>query len=90
VDEGKNNGQSERPDGVQSIRISHDVFRHKFDMDLGGLALDEALSLLERAHRELEARYRFQRARELAAEAIQDLQTDALIKNAMRDPRIKA
>jgi hypothetical protein len=63
--------QDERPNGVQRITISYNPHTHKAEFDLGGLALDECLLLLERARLELDARYRFGRARELAAEAIQ-------------------
>ncbi|HKN24332.1 MAG TPA: hypothetical protein VJX72_05740 [Candidatus Acidoferrum sp.] len=78
-----------RPNGVQRVSVSFNPHTHHADLDLGGLSLDDALSLLERAHRELDARYRFGRARELAAELMNAAATDQLVRNAMRDPRIK-
>jgi hypothetical protein len=53
------------------IAVAYNPHTHKADIDLGGLPLDEALLLLERARLELDARYRFNRARELAVEAIE-------------------
>ncbi len=79
-----NGSGNNRPDGVQRISISHDGFRRKFEMDLGGLALDDALMLLDRAHRELDARYRFQRGRELLAETVEQLQTGQLVQDLTR------
>lgn len=85
----ENGGGTDRPDGVHRVTIAWNPFTHHADLDLGGLALDDALSVLERAHRELEARFRFNRARELQAEAMQQMAADQLVRNAMRDPRIK-
>ena len=89
---GSDNGAtgSKVPDGVQRIVISYSAEQKKFDLDLGGMALDDALSLLDRTHRELDARYRFGRARELAAEAMSEMQTQQLVRSVMRGSRIKA
>ncbi len=87
MENGSNNGQGEWPNGVQRVAISFNPHTHHADLDLGGLSVDDAISVLERGLRELDARYRFQRARELAAEVMAAAQTQALVQDAMRDPR---
>lgn len=90
MDDGNGAAASERPNGVQRVSISYCPHTHHADIDLGGLSLDDALSLFERAHRELDARYRFQRGKELLQESMQAAIDQQLVQNAMRDPRIKA
>lgn len=58
--------------GVQTITISEAPGTRKLSLDLDCLNFDVALSILQRATRELESRYRFMRAQELAQEAIQN------------------
>jgi hypothetical protein len=55
--------------GTQNITIKCAPGTQKISIDMDCLSMDVALSLLERAHRELEARFRFQRAQELLLEA---------------------
>jgi hypothetical protein len=71
VDGDGNNRTGERPDGVQSVTVSCDPLTMKLHLEIDTPNIELALVLLERAHRELEARFRFNRARELASEAIQ-------------------
>lgn len=87
MDNNGDNGQGERPNGVQRVAISFNPHTHCAELDLGGLSLDDAISVLERGLRELDARYRFNRARELAAEVIGAAQTQQMVQDAMRDPR---
>lgn len=58
--------------GVQLITISEAPGTRKMSLDIDCLSYDVALALLGRATRELESRYRFMRAQELAQEAIQN------------------
>lgn len=85
-----NNGTGERPDGVQRITISYDPFARKADLDLGGLTYEDALAVMDRAYRELDARYRFNRARELAAEVMQAQSIADLVSRNPRGPRIQS
>lgn len=58
-----------RDGGTQSITVTCAPGTQKLGIDMDCLNIDLALSLLERAHRELESRFRFMRAQELVMEA---------------------
>lgn len=67
--------------GTQSISIKSAPGTHKLSIDMDCLSIDIALSLLERAHRELESRYRFMRAQELVMEAQEQQRLAALARS---------
>ena len=66
---GASNNLGAAQGGVQRVTIVQQPGTLKLSLDVDALNLDVALSLLQRAMRELESRYRFQRAQELVAEA---------------------
>ncbi len=70
--------------GTQRVTITCKPGTQRIGLDLDCLSLDVALSLLERAHRELEARFRFKRTQELIAEAIANKQISAVAGEVMR------
>lgn len=85
-----NGSGADRPNGVQRVAISFNPHTHHADLDLGGLSVDDAISVFERGLRELDARYRFNRARELAAEVMANLQTQSLVQDLTRGGKLRA
>ncbi len=70
--------------GTQSITIRERPGTRKMELEFDCLSLDVVLSLLERAHREIESRYRLQRAQELLVEAQNNQRIAEIAGNAMR------
>lgn len=70
--------------GVQTITIRERPGTRRIELEMDCLSLDVALSLLERTHREVEARFRFVRAQELLAEAQQNARIAEIAGRAMQ------
>ena len=78
------NGVRGSDGGTQSIVIRESPGTRKLSLEVDCLSLDVALSLLERAHREIESRFRFLRAQELLVEAQNNQRIAEIAGNAMR------
>ena len=90
MDEENTDGKAVRgcDGGTQSITIREAPGTRRIALEIDCLSLDVALSLLERAHREIEARFRFVRAQELLAEKIESQRTAEMASRVMgRAPR---
>jgi len=70
--------------GTQTLSISRAPGTQKLSIDMDVLSLDVALNLIESAKREIECRFRFMRAQELAAEAIANQQMRQVAGDVMR------
>lgn len=68
--------------GTQTISISCAPGTQKLALDVDCINLDVALALLGRAQRELESRYRFQKAQELTAEAMEAARINQIARGA--------
>jgi hypothetical protein len=86
VDHKNGNGNTVRgcDGGVQRVTITCTPGTQKLGVDMDCLSLDIALSLLERAHRELESRFRFMRAQELVMEAQEQQRLAAIAAGVAR------
>jgi len=78
------NGVRGSDGGTQSIVIRESPGTRKLSLEVDCLSLDVALSLLERAHREIESRFRIMRAQELLVEAQNNQRIAEIAGNAMR------
>jgi hypothetical protein len=70
--------------GTQTLSISRAPDTQKLSIDMDVLSLDVALNLIESAKREIESRFRFMRAQELALEAVQRQQIAVVASDVMR------
>lgn len=86
MDNGNGNGVAVKGSdgGVQTITLSEAPGTRKLSVDMDCLNLDVALALLQRATRELESRYRIQRAQELMLEQTENARMAAVAGDIMR------
>lgn len=70
---GNGNGAngSERPNGVMRVTVTLDVHTNRLGIDMDCGTTEQALSMVDRARHEIDARFRFARAQEFAQAALQ-------------------
>lgn len=79
----------DRPNGVRKLTLSLNVHTQRLHIDGDEMPFDEMLGMLERARLEIDARYRFNRGRELLAEQAKEMMLQQTVRDAMAGRKIQ-